>query len=395
MQLEFKATQQSLIRIDRQVPIATSENYLYAHFDLPEEYDGTLTANFEITIDSVIYGAAMEVDAITHICQMPNTLVSAGNLKVSLSSLDESQYIPTNAVIVPILASGVPETLLNLPGEHPTELQTFIEMYNELKGLVEPTNLLALIETIDGTGSLLDADLLDGLHASATDVSNTVVARTATNGIAVRSIDFSNVGVTPADRRAWWNQDYLTVSIGTTDGSSIEVGQENVFPVVNDTAQTITNGNLVSWTQAQGASGKLKVQKFIANGTIPAEKCLGIATNTLSPNETGHAGWFGKLGGLNTTGTPYGEVWAEGDIIYASATIAGGMTKVRPNFPNYVIRLGVVTTRHQTQGVMVIRPVFYPIANQILITDTTNKFTAIDVEGALVELEARIKALEV
>ena len=237
--------------------------------------------------------------------------------------------------------------------------------------------------------------MLDGKHASETDTASTVVARTATNGIAVRSIDFSNVSASNADRRAYWNEDVKTVSIGTTDGSSIEVGQELVFPVINDTAQTINNGTVVSWTQAQGASGKLKVQKFIANGTIPIEKCLGIATNTLSPNELGHCAWFGKLSGFNTTGTPYGETWLEGDVIYASPTIAGGMTKVRPTYPpNFIVRLGVVTTVHANQGVMVIRPLFYQMSDAIPLMDLSNKFTATTVDGALTELEARIKALE-
>jgi len=72
--------------------------------------------------------------------------------------------------------------------------------------------------------------------------------------------------------------------------------------------------------------------------------------------EKGYCTTFGFVRDLNTTGTPYGETWVEGDILYASPSVAGGLTKVKPTAPNNVIIMAAVTTVSATEGVIFVRP---------------------------------------
>jgi hypothetical protein len=54
--------------------------------------------------------------------------------------------------------------------------------------------------------------------------------------------------------------------------------------------------------------------------------------------------------GINTTGSLQGETWADGDIIYLSPTVAGGITKVKPTAPDHSLQLGYVVYAHAVNG---------------------------------------------
>jgi hypothetical protein len=46
--------------------------------------------------------------------------------------------------------------------------------------------------------------------------------------------------------------------------------------------------------------------------------------------------------GFNTSGAPYGETWADGDLLYFSPSTPGGWTKVEPQAPNIHVPVAVV-----------------------------------------------------
>mgnify|MGYP003624466252 FL=1 len=83
---------------------------------------------------------------------------------------------------------------------------------------------------------------------------------------------------------------------------------------------------------------------------------MGTTTEDILNGEDGHVTWFGKVRGIDTTGTPYGEIWADQDILYVSPTIAGYLTNVKPSAPNAQIFIGVVINAHATTGSYFIRP---------------------------------------
>lgn len=58
----------------------------------------------------------------------------------------------------------------------------------ELEAAATPAQLLEKIKTVDGSGSGLDADLLDGLHAASTNTASTVVSRDTSGNFAAGTI---------------------------------------------------------------------------------------------------------------------------------------------------------------------------------------------------------------
>ena len=152
-----------------------------------------------------------------------------------------------------------------------------------------------------------------------------------------------------------WNIDDGTVDLGMVGGNvTLQLGQEMHAYV--KASENITNGDVIYASGSVGASGKLVVTKFIADGTIEDIRVLGMATEDIAINTSGYITVFGAIRGLDTTGTPVGETWLEGDILYASSTVLGGLTNIRPPKPLHGIRVAMVTTVHASNGTVFIRP---------------------------------------
>jgi hypothetical protein len=140
----------------------------------------------------------------------------------------------------------------------------------------------------------------------------------------------------------------------------------NNIPVKNTSGVTIYKGQPVYATGAVGASGKITVAKFIAadeaDGSFVDELYLiGLADRTLANNGEGYAVAFGELFGMRTDGGDTNlsatETWVDGDILYASATTAGHLTKTAPTAPDQVIPVAmVVNSNSGTSGILMSRP---------------------------------------
>lgn len=138
--------------------------------------------------------------------------------------------------------------------------------------------------------------------------------------------------------------------------SELQNGKELYTTILNQTGSTILDGQVVYISGAVGMSDVLTGAKFIANGTINDIAIAGIATQDIANGAKGEITHFGTVRGLNTTGTPYGEVWNEGDMLYASAIVAGRLTNVQPQAPNLSIKIGCVVNKHANVGSIFVQP---------------------------------------
>ena len=132
MILKFIINGQTLTRIDTEKPVENSRGYLKAHFALPTEYSGTISAYFKYNNGTEWVGTPMTVDKLTGLCDVPSDCIVAGNLYVALQSADTDIDIPTNAVKVYIDHSGVPKSLLPSPDGTPNEYQDFVLKHTEV-----------------------------------------------------------------------------------------------------------------------------------------------------------------------------------------------------------------------------------------------------------------------
>ena len=183
-----------------------------------------------------------------------------------------------------------------------------------------------------------------------------------------------------------WDLDDRTLNIIHPDGVIQQVGQELYFLVRNNTGSTITNGMFCGFAGAVGTDGeaRLLAAPFTANGTQRNLYGMGVATQDIPHGSEGFVTVFGKVRDLNTTGTPVGEVWQLGDVLYAHPSIAGALTRVKPTAPNNVLPVGALVQLSATVGEIFIRPTIEQRAPYARFSDTTTQVaTAINTPYAV------------
>ena len=148
-----------------------------------------------------------------------------------------------------------------------------------------------------------------------------------------------------------YNADKDTFDLTHKDGVVQQLGQEIYGHFINNTAATIENGTAVGFA---GANGEIEIQPYIADGSMPELYFIGVATQQFSVGEEGKVTTWGEVSGLNTTGGA--ENWQAGDILYASPSTSGALTKIRPTAPDAVIVVAAVRTVDATDGVILVRP---------------------------------------
>jgi hypothetical protein len=168
-----------------------------------------------------------------------------------------------------------------------------------------------------------------------------------------------------------------------------EASTSSVYLVRNNTGSTILKGTLVSASGAE-PSGRIDVEPFAAVGGINSElTVMGMATANISDGVNGEVISFGTLTGIDTRGDTSSaiavgdETWAAGDILFAHPTVAGKLTKVRPQ---HDLAVAFITVRHASTGQIAVRIVpgnnhlewmhdvliDAPADNEVLAYDTTS-----------------------
>lgn len=146
-----------------------------------------------------------------------------------------------------------------------------------------------------------------------------------------------------------WNATDGTVDLGLEYGVVNQIGQEYYARVGNTTGSDILNGTVVGFAGA--TDDALLVAPYLADGTSPSLYILGVMTHDLPDSgETGYCTVWGFVRGIDTSG------FSVGDILYASPSVAGGLTKTKPTAPNNVIPIAACVVSDATDGVIFVRP---------------------------------------
>ena len=164
------------------------------------------------------------------------------------------------------------------------------------------------------------------------------------NSVATDYVDLNEQAPVPVDKvgRTYWNRDDGTMDVDQYGGTVLQVGQELQYYAKNTSGSLIANGTPVMFTGTVGASGKLEFGLAVADGSVLADYMMGVTTQDIADNEFGYVTSFGLVRGFNTTGTPYGEVWADGDLLYFDPAAPGTWTNVQPQAPNLDVPVAVV-----------------------------------------------------
>lgn len=177
-----------------------------------------------------------------------------------------------------------------------------------------------------------------------------------------------------------WNGTEGTLDLGLDNGSTLQVGQENIRLVRNNTATTITNGTVVMSNGSIGNSGRIRVIPYTAT-TGSHHLIYGIATQDILPNSDGIITIDGKVRGINTTGISVGETWLDGDVLYVKPNDNGKLTKVEP--VGLDIKMPIATVVHShTSGALEVRILPIDENQSYSKTESDTIFTPLNGTGA-------------
>ena len=146
-----------------------------------------------------------------------------------------------------------------------------------------------------------------------------------------------------------WNTLDQTLNLGMEYGVTQQIGQETYARVGNTTGAMIPNGSVVGFVGA--TSDALLVAPYLADGATPTLYILGVMTHDLPDSgDKGYCCTWGFVRGINTS------AFSVGDILYASPTVAGAFTNVKPTAPDNVLPLAACVVADATNGVIFVRP---------------------------------------
>ena len=153
-----------------------------------------------------------------------------------------------------------------------------------------------------------------------------------------------------------------TLGIQMTANVLQQVGETQYYYIKASAA--IAKGELVMFDGSVGASGVLKGKP--STGVTNGQLIMGVAAEAIANNGFGLVSSFGLVRGFNTTGTPYGEVWADGDILYYNPSYAGGLTKNLPAAPTpHIVVAAVVNAATAGSGSVFVRVQAEPLISQL------------------------------
>jgi len=212
-----------------------------------------------------------------------------------------------------------------------------------------------------------NADYLDGQHGSyyqnASNMDSGILPAARLSGsygnvTHLGVLDELYFNVAPANDafavgKLVWSDTALTLSLGLNSNTTLQIGQETLVKVVNKTGGTLVDGAAVYISGAQGL--RPSVNLALANSHATS-RVLGLCTGETANNEEAFITTLGLVRGLNTTGGPVGETWANGNLLFVSNTVPGGLTNQVPVSPHHTDCVGFLVHAHNTQGAIFVEP---------------------------------------
>jgi hypothetical protein len=232
-----------------------------------------------------------------------------------------------------------------------------------------------------GTGATDAAGARANLSAAVLGANDDITSMSGLTG-GVETPAYVQLDTTATETTAigklFWDSFEQTMSIGMDYGVIQQVGVEYYARVENATGSTIPNGAVVGFAGV-GAGNTLSVAPYLADGATPSLYILGVMTHAL-PNsgEIGYCTVWGHVRGIDTS------AFTAGDILYASPSVAGGFTNVKPTAPDNVIPVAAVLSVDATDGEIFVRPTIQQMQYYAVAIKTTSQTpSAVNTENLL------------
>ena len=205
--------------------------------------------------------------------------------------------------------------------------------------------------------ALLSSSFFFELSGGSQDLSQVLTVGNSAGNQDILDVDKLDFNLATTDTagvgQLVWNNTDGTLDLGLKGGAvTLQIGQENIVRVVNKTTPLIdlleANYQAVVVTGATGQRLSVKLAK--ADSDANSAGTLGLVTENIAKNQEGFITTVGLVREINTTGSLQGEIWNDGDILYLSPTVFGGITNVKPIAPNHLVVIGYVEYAHAIHG---------------------------------------------
>lgn len=140
-------------------------------------------------------------------------------------------------------------------------------------------------------------------------------------------------------------KDGTTNDITLTPASTVTSATRLVTTVYNITGSTIPKGSVV-YINGRHSSNLPTIALAQANNETNSYKTFALVENDIANNNSGIVIQAGNIGNLNLPTSSF----TDGDLVYLSPSVAGGITTTKPTASNHICKLGSVTRAHPTFG---------------------------------------------
>lgn len=216
-----------------------------------------------------------------------------------------------------------------------------------------------LVDGVDVSAHAADTTTAHGMTANAT--ANKLALRDATGSLVATGLyaDVIQLGTSPtvaghSAGRSYYDTTWKTVNFEIGSATKLQVGQEEVCYVYNNSGGTINEGEAVycTGTGDDGGGGvtTITIGKAKADSSTTAD-VIGVATETISSGAYGNITVRGMINNIDTSGFS----GSAGDSIYLSETTAGALTTTTPESPNLKVEVGRLIVKDATTGRINIR----------------------------------------
>ena len=161
---------------------------------------------------------------------------------------------------------------------------------------------------------------------------------------------------------SWDSEDHTLRLFNDVSAMAIQVGQEMVLPIRNETGFQIDDGTVLYISGVTISQG----QPRILVGLAKADDSLTLINPTVAthdiPNDTdGYSTLTGFVRGLDTS------AFIAGVPLFVSPVSAGQMTQTSPISPNRQAIIGVPMNSHATSGSLFVNPALLADKTQVLV----------------------------
>lgn len=197
-----------------------------------------------------------------------------------------------------------------------------------------------LASTITDFAAMVLAGVLTGLSLASSSVisaTDTVLSALGKLQAQIASLELAKFNIPTGD----------TTQYIAGDGSLITFpllaqADRLVTAVRNQSGSSILGGTVVYLNGVSGNKPLIALAQANQEGT--SSKTFGVIQSTINNNANGYVVAAGTVSGLNTSS------FSEGQSVWLSPFIAGGLTATKPQAPNHAVFVGIVTRSHAAQG---------------------------------------------